>query len=346
MKPWYEIFNEERKQRESLDSSKLCTYGLSCLDDSLKFIMPNDLVVIGADSGYGKSELAIKIAINNVKNGKKVALYFLEGGEHEAMSRIKWRLICDEFFSTDEYKYRRIDLDYVSWKTNTNPKMQYLKEIEDKVLSRLLTEWKDRFWFYEIENGIDINNLVSSLYEFHSLEKAIKETPFSKGSGLDLDLIVIDHLQYFELTNEGSEIQETTRILKEVNKITTIFNTPVILVSHLRKKNKDRGLPDQEDFYGTSNTAKIASVAITIASDTSSHEFSKNIFPTYFRIVKSRIGIRSNYCMKINFDMNTRNYSKEYNLYAVNRDGLISKEPILADNLPKWAIKKQEEDWQ
>ena len=71
MKQFNEIALEERKNREGIDPSKLCSFGITALDDPCKYIFKNDLIVIGADSGVGKSELALDIALNNVENNKK-----------------------------------------------------------------------------------------------------------------------------------------------------------------------------------------------------------------------------------------------------------------------------------
>src|SRR3990167_1683720 len=95
---WEQGFKKESEERLNTDVSKLCTYGIKPLDDALFCINKKELVTIGADSGIGKTEIAIQIAAHNAKNGKKVALYHLEGGYREAMARMKWKDICQEFY--------------------------------------------------------------------------------------------------------------------------------------------------------------------------------------------------------------------------------------------------------
>jgi len=104
----------------------------------------------------------------------------------------------------------------------------------------------------------------------------------------------------------------------------------------LAQEGKDRGLPDQEDFYGSSNIPKIATTAITITPDTKDDNLATNIFPTFFRIVKSRVGLRPNYAMRCNYNLNTRSYEDKYQVYKLDSLGNILPELTQAE-LPKWA---------
>ncbi len=343
MRDFREILTEERKSRESILPNDLCSYGISALDDSCQFIMKNDLIIIGADSGVGKSEIALDIAMNNVQRHKRVALFYLEGGHEEAVSRIKWKKLCKIYFNQ---KDRHIDnFDYVSWRTN-RIKNQYLDEMEAEI-EKEMKDIED-FWVYPVDKGFSVENLSNSILDFHTLVAAPTGSPFEAEGQVQLDLIIIDHLQYFELNGSEHEISQTTKILRSLKEMSDIFKVPVILISHLRKKGKDRGLPDQEDFYGSSNIVKIATTAIVLSQDSNKEDFSDNIYPTFIRIVKSRIGIRPNYAIRINFDLTKREYQKDYEIFFV-KDGNVFKEPIPYYKWPHWAVrthtKKEEVAW-
>ena len=337
MKHWLDVIKEERESREKLKPDDLCTYGVACLDDPLKVIMPNDLILIGADSGAGKSEIALQIAIHNARRGKHIAFYYFEGGESEAVARLKWQYICELYYA--EYFHENIDMDFSLWRANMLDKKDVIAEIENRVQDEFL-KIKGLIFFYEINEGLKIEAVLGSLMEFHSLENAIRGGFYGEGNKLMIDLIIIDHLQYFELSGGKTEIEETTQILKEVKKITNVFNTPIILISHLRKKDRERGLPDQEDFYGSSNAPKISTVAIMI-SNVYLTDFSGHLYPTFFRIVKSRQGIKPYYAMRTNFDIKRREYEKEYQVYPVNNLGKTTADPLPSDKLPKWAKQKE-----
>ena len=126
---WDEVWDEESDFRLSIDPSTICTFGIKPLVDLLVGILKNDLVVIGADSGVGKSHLALDIAITNAINGKKVALFFIEGGAQEAIVRVKWKLISKIYYS----KYKcGLDMDYRLWRMNMIENPELLKKIEEE----------------------------------------------------------------------------------------------------------------------------------------------------------------------------------------------------------------------
>ena len=325
-----EAFKQEDGLRLDIDFSKLCNYGIKALDDPLLAIAKNELVIIGADSGVGKSSLVLDIARHNAKSGKRVGLFYLEGGHIEAIQRMKWGDITNYYYNhKGEHEYK--DLDFRKWALNC---CKDLTDLSSKVYEESKDKYKNNLFLYPISEEFKVEELLSSLVEFHKLSDK-KFGEFKEGF-YDLDLIIIDHLQYFSLDQSDSEITEITRIIRECKKITDHYNIPVILVSHLRKKGKDRGLPDQEDFYGSSNIPKIATTAITIAPDTKEDDLANNIFPTYFRIVKSRIGLRNNYAIRCNYNLNLREYEKNYKIFRLDGAGNICPE-LKPEQLPKWA---------
>lgn len=329
------VYQEEEERRLNTDFSKLCRYGVKVLDDPLLAIAKNELVVVGADSGIGKSSLVLDIARHNAKQGKKVALFYLEGGHIEAMQRMKWRDISDLYYST-KYDHQFVDMDFRKWMLNHSENKDLLNKLSADVYSEQSKLYQDNLYFYPISEGFKVDELLSSLVSFHKLVPA-KSGEFEQEGMYDLDLIIIDHLQYFSLDSGETEITEITKIIRECKKITDHHNIPIILVSHLRKKGKDRGLPDQEDFYGSSNIPKISTTAITIAPYQIKDNLAQNIYPTFFRIVKSRVGIRSNYGILCNYNLTRREYEKEYQIYRLDSAGNISPEPLTEGELPRWA---------
>ena len=85
MKNAVDCWIEAEENLRKIDINRICTFGIAPLDDALIGILPNDLICIGADSGVGKSEIALDIALHNAYSGKKVGLYFIEGGAEEAV---------------------------------------------------------------------------------------------------------------------------------------------------------------------------------------------------------------------------------------------------------------------
>jgi len=338
MKNWKEVYDEEANHRRDVDPAKLCSYGIAPLDDCLKYIYKNDLIVIGADSGAGKTEVALTIAIHNAMRGKKVALYHLEGGHEEAIARIKWREMAKLYFQNHLHEIE--DFNYYNWKVNSIKNSRLILQLEMEVFRQMEKNVKE-FWIYPIKKGFTVENLEQSLYNFHTLVPAPTDSPYEAEGQIQLDLIIVDHLQYFELTGTESEIVQTTKVLRRLKEISDVYKVPVILISHLRKKHKDRGLPDQEDFYGSSNIPKIATTALLISTDSVKQDFSDNLYPTYFRIAKSRIGIRPNYCVKVDFDLIRREYRKCYDVYFIDSNNFVAAQPIPFHKLPFWVDKSK-----
>lgn len=326
---WRTQFAEERDERFLLRPEHLCHYGIMCLDDALTGIFKNDLVAIGADSGVGKSELVLNIARHNAKNGKKVVLFYLEGGEREAMRRLKWRDIVDFYYKN--YSNTSLDMDYGKWVSNTiNDPQGILRRIEEVVYEKYNEEFKNNFLVYPIPKDFGLNELDMALMTLRD----------NLTLGLTADLILIDHLQYFSLAEGETEIAGITKILRHCKHITDRLNVPIVLVSHLKKKSRERGLPDQEDFYGSSNIPKISSTSITISPDYQGEDRGRDRFPTFFRIVKSRTGVRSNIASRAVFNLKLRQYEDDYQVYKLDTFNKPEEVALNDNDKPSWSKKR------
>lgn len=82
---------------------------------------------------------------------------------------------------------------------------------------------------------------------------------------LDVDLVVIDHLHYFtrELQNVAEDLG---RITKEFKKNAIRYNIPIILISHIRKMQKDEELSG-DSLRGSSLIAQDADIVLMVNRD-------------------------------------------------------------------------------
>ena len=177
-----DLYVEETKQRESIDPKRLCNYGVKCLDDALHLIGKNELVVIGADTGTGKSELALHIAQHNAMQGKKVGVYYLEGGAFEAMQRVKWKYMSKMYYQ--EHGASALPISYKKW-INNSEHSPLLTEIEGRTFHTLSQKLKNNLYFFPSKEDFTIEKFTMSLLGFLEWVE----------STLYLDLIVIDHLK-------------------------------------------------------------------------------------------------------------------------------------------------------
>ena len=342
---WGELAPKERAERENIKTGDLCTFGISVLDHALKCILPHDLIVIGADSGTGKSTLSLSIASHNAKNGKQVAVFYLEGGHNEAIRRMKWRMICDEYYK-NKPAYGYIDMDYLLWSVN-DPSLASLKPVENSVDKNLNALFRDNLSIYNITPSRgDDKNIVGYKKIYESLVNFFDGTEFGKIK-FNLDLLIIDHLHYFDFEDgtRATEAEKISKAIRSCKEISDIHEIPVILVSHLRKKTKERGLPDQEDFHGSSNIPKIATEAIILSPCYSLQDNVNFQYPTFFRFVKSRRGLKSNYAALINFDLTANEYAKDYKIYPISNDGFAADKELEWYKCPKWAKRANDAGW-
>ena len=330
-----ESFVKETTYREDIKFDSLCKYGIKPLDDALRAIAPNELIVIAAGSGIGKTELSLHISRTNALRGKRVAHFNLEGGWREAVQRMKWREMCNIYYERYHMKGHFVELDYRKWVLN-ELNNDLLRKIESEAYENLKTVGEN-LWLYNNPNGLNCKEFCASLLSFHNLEFAAMNFGGLKKAGFELDLIVIDHLHYFSLDKDENEIGEITAILKAVKDITEVFNIPVILVAHLRKLPRGHGIADKEDIYGTSNIHKIANTCIILAPDHEKDDYSQGQYPTYIRIAKSRQGLRPNLLMYSSFDIHTRSYGEHYDLYKCFPDGSVANDSLKDFEKPLWA---------
>lgn len=324
-----EAIEREYQERINYDSSKAPTYGITCLDHALRYILPNDLVVLAADTGVGKSEYALGIARHNAKMGKKVYLFYLEGGETEAVRRIKW-----SDFLTAYYSKYKTPIEYADWVTNNIP-INIINDIELNILPKLYKDtYGDRLCIYPMHDKFNIEDVYLSLAD--DLRDGVEDKKKMFGA----DLLIIDHLHYFNDDEaEGTEAAKLKAILRRCKDITDFHHIPIVVVSHLRKKSKDRGIPDNEDLHGSSEIAKIASTVIILAPGFRKESNATLVYPTYIRITKSRMGIKSNYVIMNDYDLKTRTYLSNYEIYPINDKGHPAAKPFEIHNMPAWARK-------
>jgi hypothetical protein len=333
-----QAFKDELLYREGIQFNSLCRYGVVPLDDALRAINKRELIVIAAGSGYGKSELALNISRYNAMNGKVVAHYNLEGGYIEAVQRMKWRDICSEYYKMHN-KGDFLDLDYRKWVLN-EVQHEILIDIEKVVFAEMQKKLTGKLYLYDNPMGLNCKSFCESLVTLEGLRCDFGLKPDVRArleSAANLDLIVIDHLHYFSLDKDENEIAEITAILKTVKRITEEMDIPVILVAHLRKLPRGHGIADKEDIYGTSNIHKIANTCIILAPDHEKDDYSQGQYPTYIRIAKSRQGLRPNLLMYSSFDIHTRSYGEQYDLYKCFPDGSVASAPLNDFEKPTWA---------
>lgn len=296
--------------------STLLSFGVNYLDDSLDGILPNDLILIGAGSGAGKTELCCSIARHNVERGKRVHYLALEAEYGEIENRILYQMISNNFYN-DVDRPRNVKLYYNKWLLGDYG--NDIEKYEGEAASEFMRKFTSLFTFYK-DKDFNSESLINSVMF------AADET----------DLVILDHVHYMDW-DDANENLALKSIAKTARDLSLSFGKPIILVSHLRKRDKwqDEMCPGLEEFHGSSDLYKIATKAFTIAAG---NYIGSGKYETYFRIVKNRIsGSVTRFMGKSIYKPSEGRYENSYEIGKSNQKRGDDFECINESERPDWA---------
>ena len=308
----------ERHDRRELGRRAL-PFHHAFLDDYLRAIMPNDLILIGAETGVGKTEFARMIAGGNARNGKRVYYFALEAEDREIERRIKFSELAQIVISEG---IRIPDgLNYIDW---------YRGAIEshlhdaDRMADAVVAEHYKTLHTYYRGSKFDHAELTRLIL-------AIQD---------QADLIVIDHLHYIDVDDEN-ENRGFKVLVKAMRDVSLAVGRPIVLIAHLRKgeRGKKRIVPSIDDFHGSSDITKIATDAVLIAPALCQPSSKHGVANTFFAIPKAREAGATRYVALCEYDTRTKTYADSYTLGFETKPG--EWEPIERDHKPRWAHRHQ-----
>lgn len=300
-------------------------FGINFLDKLFLGIMKNDLILVGAKTGSGKTSIVTSIASNAIKQGKTVYQFALEAHPYEITTRLRYNLVSQKFYEGMRSGKKIIfeKLNYPEW-IRGKWKNQ-LFDIEQEVKK----EMKDKYGKYFVQY---------KKQDFTS-DKLISEMNLLKGKA---DLIVIDHFHFLDFSE--NENKSMTDAAKKIQDTAFQIGIPVILVAHIRKTDKKLSalVPDIEDFHGTSNLAKICTKAIMLAP-AYEHQKSTTLMPTYVRAAKFREDMsRCVYVGLIDFDITQQSYGEDFAVGKLSGDGKTFKQIDNNNDRPYWIQENKE----
>jgi len=308
------LINEEHERKLAL--RKELRYGIGYLDDALGGILPNDLILVGARTGVGKTALAASIAQANFLAGKRVHYFALEAEPKEIERRLKYRALVDAFLVTGREVPAK--LSYQAWYRGELDWEFAGLDVED----RLRTEFASLSTFY-LEGGE---------FGLSHLDRAIRAIQDQT------DLIILDHLHYVD-THDDNENRGYKAIVKRIRDLSIGLGKPIILVAHLRKRDRqDRSIvPDIEDFMGSSDIVKVATRVIMISRGNGKSGAPSNTVLTYITTPKNRMdGSVTQYTGLLRYNVSLGRYESGYVLGRAAGDKF---ERIAASELPYWALR-------
>ncbi len=294
-------------------------FGIKYLDDATKGIFPADLILLGARSGAGKTQICCEILDANVLAGKRVLYVALEAELHEIEHRLKFKIFMDIMRSGKTFDPIEYDLWILGHYVD-----QYAEQ-EAQAIKIFIEKYKTGFVQYKADK-YDIYDLIETVTYASD----------------QVDLIIIDHVHYFDFTEDLNDNKAIKQIAQTARQLALENNKPLILVAHLRKTDKfNKELaPDMDEFHGSSDLAKIATKIITIAPGKDIRDGS---YETFLRIPKNRFnGSSSKLAARVFFSQKGEGYEDSYELGWANQEEF---KPIDQAAYPRWARKESGSSW-
>lgn len=309
-------------------SKRTIPFNISFLDKAFMGISPNDLIVMAAPPGAGKTELSSYIALKAALSGKSVYFFALEADRAEIESRNIYRMAAHRYFNDPKRPYFQIDYEKFYYGTFDERFIDYI----GKAAFDYLESAKTLYTVYRQDEDFTIKH-------YQEYIESIRGTA---------DLIVLDHLNYFD-TPGDNENRELTVIVKKMRDLVLLSGVPVLLVVHLRKRDKrnDDLIPSIEQIHGTSNITKIATKIFTIARKEDPESLNDRELQTYIRIGKYRVfGAKTMYSAISLYNLEKNIYEKEFLLGRLINGGTEFEAITEPNKIPMWAHQpKQPENY-
>ena len=183
--------------------------GIPIIDKCTNGIAPSELVTIGAKSGVGKSALAVRIAINMFKAGKKVLIVSREMSKKQVAERI---LLSHSGVTKEQYENR--DFNDEQWV---------------RIVGTMEAFSGD---------GIIIDDKISTIQE---IKQAVRRTK--------PDVLIVDYVQLLTPSNpRDSRERQVAEISRELKKMTSDFDMVVIQLTQLAEKGIGNYRPSGESY--------------------------------------------------------------------------------------------------
>lgn len=308
-----ERVKDERPQRLA-NADRQLPFGNAFLDDCLRSIMPNDLIVIGARTGVGKTELARSIATHNASTGRRVHYFALEAEQNEIERRTKYGVLARLIFQHGIRLER--PFNYPDWYRGRFEST--LLDLEQEADAWIVEKYKTLYTYYRGARFTheDIARLILAEQD-------------------RTDLIVLDHLHYVD-NDDDNEHRGTKEIVQTIRNVALLASLPIILVVHLRKKPQGSKsiVPSMDDVHGSSEIGKVCTHTIMIEPAYGQPSHRKNVNNTLITIPKDRGDGAKHLIALAGFDWRTKSYTANYTL---GREVSGKFEPLGTAEVPFWA---------
>lgn len=294
------------------------TLGMSFLDDALYGILPTDLILIGAKTGVGKTQICTQIAAAAALEGKKVVLLALEAEPREIEMRLLYTLEMQMYFA-DKERAPSEQIHYRFWRFGQMDLI--LQRYREKAIKLFREKYKNLITVYRKES-------FSVMHLYDVIDAAREE---------GVELIVLDHFSYLDIEDSKDMWQDQRKLIKQIRTLNVHSEIPFVVACHVRK-DIDKLLPNIDDFEGTGHIGKNCTIAVMLQPAPNGYNPTTKVSETLCSIPKMRTGGMGNLIGVLQYSLRYQCYSPLYSLARVVGKSI---ENLPLEEYPDWAKKLQ-----
>lgn len=254
---------------EDLDNTKpkeVVSFGYDFLDDKMTGLFPGELVVIGGESGTGKTTFATNIVYKAAQSGRKCAIFALE-------DRLTDYGVKALYFEIGKVRREQGKQNF-PW--NDYRKNQ-IKNREEYLADRATAAerlFKNNNVFFE---------KIKKLMDVPMLERALREQ-----TEMGFELFLIDHLHRFDMSQKGRDTKADyiEYLMTMMKQYQTETGARILLVVHYKKLDGHK--PNLDSFKDSIAIVQNANYVINLWRDRSMKDQESNVNDTEMYIPKSR----------------------------------------------------------
>lgn len=300
--------------RDRLVSNRI-PFGNAFLDDALGGLYPDDLVILGAAPGVGKTALVTSTVKAALQHGVgDVRLFALEATPGEIGARMAFEELARRSPSS---------LDFADmWRGRTKAQ-------------------EEEHWGSVMK---DLSPLLSRLHTLYKLRGDFTNATLAKHLSTlpNAGLVALDHVHVVDAA-DGAELSTQRKTVGLLRDLALDRQIPVLAASHIRKSvggESRKLIPGMDDLLGSKHIAGVATVIVTVAPDRAGGS-QRHLAPTFFSIEKDRRGRASTLVARMNYDKYRGTYQDQYTLgRVVWRDREQCFDPVPEKYLPHWAVRE------
>jgi replicative DNA helicase len=287
---------------------RLLSTGFDELDHLIPGVPTNSLVVIGADSGVGKTVFAINMALNKAKQGEKVLIISLEISFHDLIEILLPQVSDSEIGVT----YQEL--------IKNNHTVDEIERLEQLITTKL--------------NGLGIYFACNC----YNLEEIITTLDYHK-KNYGIDSAIIDHTQLISGSNEYNTYTQITITLMQYKNRNDVSLTLLSQMNDNKDKRADKE-PRKNDLRAGGNLYQDADIVLFL------YKLEPNSSKVYLKISKNRKGA-NNSCKYLELDFNSAT-RRIYLSQLREPPKLEEEEEIIVPKrkprVPRWAQRNIEYD--